>query len=116
VCLLRFLPGEFGFEGLLALGDVALIAGGVNEGIGKGVWVSGLLAGGHAGELGQHVEVDAVRAEEDVAGKGFEGAEALLEVGGHLRILGVVDEVVAGVDVGAADDDCVQALAVFLHG
>ncbi len=46
--------------------------------------------------LGEHLVIAAVRAEEDVAGQGLEGVKLLLEVGGHLGIFRVVDEVVAG--------------------
>ena len=59
-----------------------------------------------------------MRSQEDIAGEGLKGAEALLEVCRHVRIFGVVDEVVAGIYVRAADDDDVVTLAAFLrdHG
>jgi len=92
---------------LLAFGDVALVAGWIYKSDG--------VAGLFAGKFAEQVEVAAVGSEEDVAGQGFEGAELLGEVGGHLRIRRRVDEVVAGEDVGTADDDGVQAAAAFLH-
>src|SRR5271163_2109558 len=67
--MLRLLAGEFGFEGLLAVGDVGLVAGGIDKGL--------FVAAAFTGVLGEHVVVAAVGSEEDVAGEGFEGAEAL---------------------------------------
>jgi hypothetical protein len=48
---------------LLAIGDVGLVAGGIDEGV--------LVAGLEARVLGLQVEIAAVRAEEDIAGQGF---------------------------------------------
>jgi hypothetical protein len=109
MCLMadHLLLSERSAKGLLGIGYVALVAGGVDEGVG--------FAGSETGGFGEHVVVAAVRAEEDVAGQGFEGVELLLEVGGHLRIFGIVDQVVAGEDIGAADNDGVVALAVFVR-
>ena len=108
--MLRLLAGEFCLKGLLAIGDVVAVAGGID----KGLFVPGTFAG----VLGEHVVVAAVGSEEDVAREGFEGSEALRIIGGHLGVFGIVDQVVAGVDVGAADDDGVQGFAAFfnLHG
>jgi len=91
-----------GYEGAIACG--------VDEGVGA-TWLE-------AGGLFKQIEVCTVRAQEDVAGKRFEGFELLLEVGGHVGIGGIVDEVVAGENVGAAYDDRVQSAAIFceLHG
>ena len=102
--------GKFGFEGLLAIGDVVAVAGWVDKGL--------VVADALAGEFWEQVEELAVGSEEDVARKGFEGSEALRVIGGHLGVFGIVDQVVAGVDVGAADDDGVQGFAAFfnLHG
>src|SRR5580698_7333792 len=99
--------GKFGLEGLLTLGDIALVACWVDEGVG--------VAGLFAGEFAEEVEVAAVGSEEDVAGQGLEGLELTGVIGGHLRVLGVIDEVLAWIDVGAADNDGVVTLAAIFQ-
>ena len=91
---------EFGFEGLLAVGDVGLVAGGVDEGV--------AVAGDEALIFFGEVEVAAVGSEKDVAGEALEDGESAAVVGGDLRVSGIVDELVAGIDVGATDDDDVE--------
>ncbi len=97
-------------ERLLPFGDEVFVAGGIDEGIwgaGFQVWIFFFEA-----------EVAAVSAKEDVAGQGVQNVKHALEVFGDLGIGLVVDELVAGVDVGAADDDYVVGFAGFghLHG
>src|ERR1700739_156601 len=97
---------QFFFEGLLALGGVGFVSIGIDEGV--------LVTILEVVVLLQHAEVDAVGAEEDVAGKVFENFELVLVVGGDLGIGLVADEFVAGIYVGAADDDDVKQAAAFL--
>ena len=49
-------------------------------------------------------------------GKCFQDREFVFVVAGDLRVFGVVHEFVAGVDVGAADDDDVVGFAAFVVG
>ena len=90
---------------MLAVGDVSLVAGGVDEGVFVAVLEARVFL--------FHVEVAAVSAEEDVAGKILEDLKLVAVIGGDLGIGLVGDEFVAGVDVGAADDDDVKGATVF---
>jgi len=106
----QLLPGQFGLKVLLAARDETSIAIGVH----KCACVSGLFAA----EFGQQIEVLTVGAEKNVAGERAESAKALGEIGSHVRIERVVNEVVSGGDVGSANDDDIERLAGFLcrHG
>ncbi len=66
--------------GGLMLGNSAVIACGVDPDGGA------LL--GQAGELGEHVEVAAMRAEKDIAGQGGECSEGVVEICGDAGIGG----------------------------
>src|SRR5271170_2769138 len=90
--------GDFGFKGLLTVGDEGLIAGGVQKRIaggGDGAFGFGCL---QAVVFGEQIEKQAVGAEEDVARQRLESLELLSVIGGHLRIFGIADQVIAGED------------------
>src|SRR6185312_11152616 len=111
LCLLF---GEFGFKGLLSFCDGVFVACGIDP--------DGCSFGGHTLEFFQHVEVHAMRSEEDVAGQAAQHVEGVDIVGGNTgvrRPLGLgVDQAVAGVDVPASDDNYVASDAVIFgnHG
>ena len=96
---------QFRLEGMLAIGDVGLVAGGIDE----GVCGSGFPARVFFGET----EIAAVRAEKDVARQALEHFEFLAVVLGDLRIGTVGNQLVAGIDVGAANDDDMEGATVF---
>ena len=96
---------QFGLEGLLAVGDVRLVAGWVDEGI--------AVASLEAGILGGEIEVAAMGAEENVAGQRFKHRKTALVVRSYLRISLVANQLVPGIHVGAADDDDVENAAAF---
>ena len=91
---------------MLAFGDVGFVAGGVDEGVFVAVLEALVFL--------VQAEVAPVGAEEYVAGKLAKDLELMAVVIGDLRVRFVVDEFVAGVDIGAADDDDVEGAAVVL--
>src|ERR1039457_2549759 len=102
------LASQFLVESLLALGDVGLVASGIDEGV--------VIACLPFWVLGGEAEVGAVGAEEDVAGKSVEDGEAALVIRGDAGIGLVADQLVAGIDVGAADDYDVEGTCIGLVG
>jgi hypothetical protein len=98
---------QFRAERLLALSHITLVAIGINK------WIWATLF--HLCELRFHPVVISVGAQKYVARKRFQDAEHALVVGGNLRIERVVDELVAGVHVGASDDDHIVRLAAFFR-
>jgi len=103
---------ELGFEGSFAFSDGSVVAGGIDPDLVALLW--------HARELGEHVEVHAVCAKEDVAGKRVEDDEGVGEVVGDAGVrCGFAvrrDEAIAGIHVPAADDDDVAELRGGLAG
>ena len=85
------LAGEFGFEGLLAFGDVALVAGGIDEGVAIALLPALVFL--------FHVVVATMCAEKDIAGQTFQHFKAKLIVRRDMRIFLVVDENVGGLRV-----------------
>jgi hypothetical protein len=71
-------------------------------------------------QLREHVEVNAMRAKEDVARKCVERGEGMLEIGGDAGVgcwmAGLIDEVVLGPERGAADDDHITKLGGWVAG
>ena len=98
---------QFRLESLLALGDVLLVAIGIDECV--------MVAGLPALVFLLHSEIPAVRAEKDVAGERFQHLELVAIVARDLRVGGVANQFVAGIHIGAADDHDVERLpALFL--
>src|SRR5665213_111504 len=104
-CSLFLLAIQLSLECALAVGDPDLVAGWIDE----GVAVSGL----ETGILGGEPEVGSMRAEENVAGQGVEHLKTALVLLCNAGIGLVAYEFVAGVHVGAADDDHVESAAGF---
>src|SRR5579863_902225 len=101
---------QFRFKSLLAVGNVTPVAVGINECV--------ALAALPPFVLRLQIEVSAVRAKEDVAGQGFEDSKLVAIIVRDLRIGRVADKFVAGVHIGAADDDDMQGFSGFrlVHG
>src|SRR3954470_14201667 len=81
---------------LLSLRDIRLVAVRIDERHRNALLQSSVL--------GVHIEVAAMRTEEDVGRQGLHYAERLLEVVDDVRIERVRHELVPSVDVRAADD------------
>jgi hypothetical protein len=102
-CLL----GQFGAEFLLFFSHELFIAIGIGEGVRS--------AGFQVRIFSFQAEVAAVGAEENIAGQGLQNVEHALVVLGDLRIGLVVDEFVAWVDIGTANDHHVVGFAALGH-
>src|SRR5262249_55164274 len=105
---LSFLLRQFRSKFLFLLRDERPVTVRIDEGLAVTLLQSGVLA--------VQIEVVAMRTKEDVARQRLQDAKHLLVVGGNLRIAGVVDELVAGIHVGAADDHDVVSRPTFPHG
>src|ERR1700745_4109734 len=62
--------------------------------------------------LGKHAVIIAVSTQKNIARQQFQNRERFGKVVGDLRIIDVLDETIAGVNVRAADDDDLVAFAV----
>src|SRR6478752_10748440 len=89
---------------MLTICDVGLVASGID----KGVVVAGFPAQIFFGEA----EIAAVCAEEDVAGELLQNLEFVAVVVGNLRVGFVGNELVAGIDVGTANNNDMEGAAV----
>src|SRR5437870_821181 len=98
---------EFGSERLLLFGHVHLVAFGINEGSQRALLQPRVFR--------FQVEIIAVRAEKNVARQRLQDPEHPFIVSRNLWIGGVVNELVARIHVGTADDHDVVSPLCLLH-
>jgi len=98
------LSGQLRAKGLFPVGDILLVAFGINEGVGAFLT--------RARKLGSHSIVAAVCSQKNIARQRLQNVEGVCVVFGNSPVAGIVDEFVSGIHIRAAHDHDLVNLVV----